>query len=70
MLKECKTAGCTEPMACRYPRLAKMSFQTGARELAANKARCAPQNPAFFTEAEKRAAEINAMSRDALQNCR
>jgi hypothetical protein len=70
MLKECKTTGCTEPMACYYPRLAKMSFQTGARELAANKARCAPQNPAFFAEAEKRAAEINAMSKDALQDCR
>jgi hypothetical protein len=69
MLKECKT-GCTEPMACRYPRLAKMRFQSGARELAANKARCAPQNPAFFAEAEKRAAEINALSKDATANCR
>ena len=69
MMTECKTGGCTERMSCYYPRVAKMDFQTGARELAANKARCAPQNPAFFAEAEKRASEINAMSRDAMKNC-
>ncbi len=69
MLTDCKNGGCTERMSCYYPRLAKMGFQTGARELAANKARCAPQDPAFFADAEKRASEINAMSRDAMKNC-
>ena len=68
-LTECKT-GCTEVFECRFARAAKIEMQNAARRLAAYKGRCAAQNPGFFAEAEKRAAEINAMSRDATANCR
>jgi hypothetical protein len=68
VLGECKD-GCSDEYACRYPRIVKIGFQDAARDLAAYKAQCAPQNATFFADAEKTATEINALSRAATKNC-